>query len=183
MIRGGVWHTFWAGVGQFENELGLVAEDWSVRDFAARLAPGESFRVPNYQYLPAYDRALGEAGRDYVAREWPSLIRNTLYRMGWLLFPSFTPSKQFAEGAMRWLLVLAGVPVSLLALAGFAALWRRDRFAAWVTAAPVVSLLPLAPYYFIAKVPTGAFMAQLALAGWALDLWLRPKSRPPAGTS
>jgi hypothetical protein len=168
LIRGGVWHTFWAGVGQFDNDLGLVAEDESVRDFASRLAPSEEFRVPNYQYLPSYDAALGLAGRAYVAERWPALLRNALYRLGWLVFPAFGPSKQLASGPLRLLLLAVGIPLSLLALAGFLRLWRADRFAALVLAAPVLSLLPLAPYYFIAKVPTAAFFSQLAFAGWAL---------------
>ena len=173
MIRGGVWHTFWAGVGQFENDLGLVAEDESVQAFAGRLAPGESFRVPAYQYLPAYDEALGQAGREYVAKEWPSLLRNAFFRTGWLVFPAMMPSKQVAAGSGRWVLLAAGLPLSLLALLGFARVWREDRFTALVLAAPLLSLLPLAPYYFIAKVPTGPSRA-------ARLHRLRPR-RPPAG--
>jgi hypothetical protein len=177
MIRGGVWHTFWAGVGQFDNDLGLVAEDEQVRDFAARLAPEQDFRVANYQYLPAYDAALAAEGRAYLARKWPSLLINAVYRTGWLICPAFAPSKQFAAGPARGLLVAVGVPLSLLALAGFLGLWRRDRFAALVLASPVLSMLPLAPYYFIAKVPTGAYFVQLAFAGLALDA-LRAPRRP-----
>jgi hypothetical protein len=168
-VRGGIWHSFWAGVGQFENDLGLVAEDESVRDFASRLAPGEDFRVPNYQYLPAYDAALGREGRSFVVREWPTLARNGLYRLGWIVFPSFTPSKRFAAGGKRIVLLAIGVPISLLALAGFTMAWRSDRYFALVLASPVVSLLPLAPYYFVAKVPTAAFFAQLAFMGIALE--------------
>ena len=178
MIRGGVWHTFWAGVGQFENDRGLVAEDESVRDFAGRLAPDEDFRVPNYQYLAAYDRVLGEEGRRFVAEEAPRLFRNAVYRAGWLLFPSFAPSKQIAAGAGRWILVGAGVPISFAALAGVWLLGRRDPFAAWVLLAPVLSLLPLAPFYFIAKVPIGAFFVQLAFAGVALERALAGAQRP-----
>jgi hypothetical protein len=178
MIRGGVWHTFWAGVGQFENDLGLVAEDESVQEFAGRRAPGENFRVPAYQYLPAYDEALGKAGREYVAQEWPSLLRNALFRSAWLAFPALMPSKEVAAGGRRWLLLAAGLPLSLLALLGFARVWREDRFTALVLAAPLLSLLPLAPYYFIAKVPTGTFFVQLAFTGFALEA-LRPATRPP----
>lgn len=172
MIRGGVWHTFWAGVGQFENPYGLDAEDHDVRDFASRLAPAEDFSKPNYQYLPAYDHTLAEAGRTHLREHWPSLIRNTAYRLLWLVFPSFTPSKEFAAGAKRWLLVLGGVPISLLSLVGLWVVWRRDRFEACVLAAPIFSLAPLALYYVVAKVPACAFFTQLAFAAFALDRWL-----------
>jgi hypothetical protein len=177
MIRGGVWHTFWAGVGQFENDRGLVAEDESVQAFAGRLAPGEDFDVPGYQYLPAYDRVLGEAGRAYVAKEWPSLLRNAVVRGGWLVFPALMPSKQLASAPARAALLAVGIPLSLLALAGFVRLLRRDPFAALVLAAPLLSLLPLAPYYFIAKVPTGVYFVQLSFAGVALEA-LRGRREP-----
>jgi hypothetical protein len=178
MIRGGVWHTFRAGVGQFPNDLGLVAEDESVQAFAGRLAPGEDFDVPGYQYLPSYDQALGEAGRAYVAEEWPSLLRNALLRVGWLAFPAAMPSQQLGSGAARWILVASGVPLLLLALLGFARAWRKDRFAALVVAAPLLSLLPLAPYYFIAKVPTAVSFVQLAFIGFALEGALRRGAEP-----
>ena len=83
------------------------------------------------------------------------------------------PSKQVAAGSRRWVLLAAGLPLSLLALLGFVRLGRNDCFAALVLAAPLFSLLPLAAYYFIAKVPTGAFFVQLAFAGFALE-GLRP---------
>ena len=181
MIRGGVWHSFWAGVGQFENDRGVTAEDASVRELAETLAPGESFRVPNYQYLPAYDAALRDAARDYAEAHWPSLLRNTVYRVGWLFFPSFTPSDTLASGtAVRLALVIVGVPVSLMAIAGFAVAYRRDRTAALLLAAAWISLLPLAPYYLIAKVPTSAFFTQIALAAIAVEalaarLWPPPR--------
>jgi hypothetical protein len=191
LIRGGVWHSFWAGIGQFENDTGLIAEDSSVREFAESLAPDQDFRVPNYQYTAAYDDTLREAAREYAAEHWPSLLRNTVYRVGWLIFPSFTPSKKLAARAeVRLALVLAGVPVSLLAIAGFAVAFRRDRTGALLLAAAWISLLPLAPYYFIAKMPTSAFFTQLAFAAIALEaladrLW--PEARnatrtnPPPG--
>lgn len=189
LIRGGVWHSFWAGVGQFQNDRGVIAEDSSVRELAESLAPEEDFRVPNFQYTAAYDDALREAARQYAAEHWPSLLRNTVYRVGWLLFPSFMPSKTLAASTpVRLALVILGVPVSLLAIAGFALAWRRDRTAALLLAAPWISLLPLAPYYFIAKVPTSAFFTQLAFAAIALEaladrLWSpREASEPKRGS-
>ena len=170
LIRGGVWHSFWAGVGQFENDRGVNADDSRIRDFAENLAPEQDFHVPNYQYTAAYDDTLRQAAREYTAEHWPSLLRNTLYRVGWLIFPSFMPSGTLAaSAAVRWALVLAGVPVSLLAIAGFVVAFRRDRTLALLLATAWISLLPLAPYYFIAKVPTSAFFTQLAFAAIALE--------------
>ncbi len=114
LIRGAVWHSFWAGIGQFQNDRGVIAEDSSLQEFAESLAPEEDFRVPNYQYTPAYDDALREAASEYAAEHWPSLLRNSVYRVGWLLFPSFMPSKTLAAStAVRLALVMVGVPVSL----------------------------------------------------------------------
>ncbi len=181
LIRGGVWHSFWGGVGQFENDRGVIADDASIRAFAERLAPEQDFPVSNYQYVTAYDATLREAARDFAAEHWPALLRNSVYRVGWLVFPSFMPSGTLAaHTAVRLALVLIGVPVSLLAIAGFAVAWRRDRTAALLLTAAWISLLPLAPYYFIAKVPTAAFFTQLAFAAIALEalaerLW--PASR------
>jgi len=182
LIRGAVWHSFWAGIGQFPNDRGLIAEDSSIRELAESLAPDQDFRMPNFQYTTAYDDTLREAARDYAAEHWPSLLRNTFYRVGWLLFPSFTPSKTLAaSNAVRLVLVLLGVPVSLLAIAGFAVAYCQDRTSALLLAAAWISLLPLAPYYFIAKVPTSAFFTQLAFAAIALEtladrFWPAPRN-------
>lgn len=183
LIRGGVWHSYWAGIGQFENDRGVIAEDWSIQEFAEKLAPGEDFRVPNYQYTAAYDDTLRAAAGEHAAEHWPALLRNTVYRVGWLLFPSFAPSKTLASNpAVRLALVLFGAPVSLLAIAGFAITWRRDRTAALLLATAWISLLPLAPYYFIAKVPTSAFFTQLAFAAIALEA-LADRLWPPSGSA
>jgi hypothetical protein len=182
LIRGGVWHSFWGGIGQFENDRGVIAEDASIREFAEKLAPNQDFRMPNYQYTATYDDTLREAARDYAAEHWPSLVRNTVYRVGWLLFPSFMPSGTLAASkAARLVLVLFGVPISLLAIAGFVVAVRRDRTAALLLAAPWIALLPLTAFYFIAKVPTCAYFVHLAFAAIALEaianrFWPAPRS-------
>ncbi|MDH3686491.1 MAG: hypothetical protein OEP95_09710 [Myxococcales bacterium] len=189
LTRGGVWHSFWAGVGQFENDRGVSDLDESVQAFAGRLAPDQDFRVPNYQYLPAYDATLRAEGLRFVRDEWPRLVRNALERSVWLVFPSFAPSRTFSQGAMRAAVIALGVPVSLAAFAGLWLWWRRDPAGALVLAAPLVSLAPLAPFYFIAKVPTSTYFVQLAFAGFAVaalsERLLRRETPPsaPAGTS
>ena len=73
-----------------------------------------------------------------------------------------------ASAAVRLALVLAGIPVSLLAIVGFVVAWRRDPTLR-APARPPGSVCPLAPYYFIAKVPTSAFFSELAFAAIALE--------------
>jgi hypothetical protein len=183
LIRGGVWHSFWAGVGQFENDRGVNAEDARIREFAENLT-GRDFHVPNYQYTAAYDNALREAAAQYAVEHWPSLLRNTVYRVGWLLFPSFSPSKTLvARTEVRLAVVLVGVPISLLALAGFVVALLRDRTFALLLAAAWFSLLPLAPYYLIAKVPTSAFFTQLAFAALAVEALANRLRPPPRGAN
>jgi hypothetical protein len=110
-------------------------------------------------------------------------VRNTAYRVGWLLFPSFMPSGTLAaNAAVRLALVLVGVPVSLLAIAGFVIAFRRDPVTTLLLAAAWISMLPLAAYYFIAKVPTAAFFTQLAFAAIALEA-LAHRLWPPPGSS
>ena len=77
------------------------------------------------------------------------------------------PSRNFAAGAMRAVLIAVGLPISLAALAGLALALRREPLAAWVLASPLVGLLPLVPYYFVAKVPIAAFFVHLVFAGLA----------------
>jgi hypothetical protein len=168
-VRGGVWHSFWAGVGQFPNEVGVTDEDETIQAFAARLAPGEDFQVPNFQYLPSYGAVLEREAHAWIPAHLGELARNALHRLLWLLCPSFGPSRHFAAGLARLALAAGGIPVTLAALVGFALAVRRDPAWALVLASPWIALLPLVPYYFITKVPTAVFFVQLGFAGIALD--------------
>lgn len=176
ITRGSSWHTFWAGVGQFRNDVGVINDDGSVRDLATRLSGGKKFDFVFFEFDPEYNRALGDLGRAYIRQHPWSLLRNALQRCVWLLFPGTMHSGKLLTTA--WLKLLSGgvsVVITLLAGIGFVAEWRRSRSEALILAAPWLALFPLVAFYFIAKVPVLVFFVFLAFAGRAVADWLDQK--------
>jgi hypothetical protein len=163
--RGGFWHTFWAGVGQFDNEMGVQNEDSSVRELAERLAPGQSFAFHDYQYDAQYNATLAEPGWEWIRTNPHLLLRNGIFRLGWLVVPGAMPIK---SEAVRMVLAPVTALVTVFAVIGFIHLWRSDKWTGILLSAAWISLTPLATYYLIAKVPTVVYFAPLSLAAFGV---------------
>ncbi len=174
--RGGFWHTFWAGVGQFDNDVGVQNLDGSVRELAERLEPGRSFAFHDYQYDAQYNEALRGLGREWIKSNPHLLLRNGIYRLGWLAVPGAMPMK---SQALRLVYALATAVVTVLAVIGFLDLWRRDRWTGILLSAAWLSLTPLAAYYLIAKVPAVVYFAPLSLAAFGVVRLARGREAAP----
>lgn len=189
IMRRGFWYTWWCGVAQFPNDVGIArfhgqiarSEAMHVKEFAAQLDPSLDIDATSIENTPEFNAVLREAARSYAPAHVADLVRNTIYRIGWLLAPSTMPSQNFKSNPTQRLVVLAmGLPISLLALLGAVVAVRRDAPHALFLASAWISLLPLATYYFVVKVPTTAFFVQVSFAAIAVETLVN-RFFPPAG--
>ncbi len=189
-VRGAFWFTFWAGVGQFENDRGVGPLDNDVQVFARSLSPDSDFNGFFYQYDPRFNEVLREEGKRYVGSSWPSLIRNGVYRVGWTWVPVLMPSSFFQNyRAIYYGYLAVGIPLAALALFGCIVWIRKEPVYVLLLFVPVFAILPLSAYFINGKIPTGSYFAQISFAAYAVvDLWgrwmrRRASSRSHSGPS
>ncbi len=128
--RSTLWHTFFAGVGQFDNPYGLESDDRSVWQFAQRLSPelrgeslGQMYSLPD----SPYEKVLRAEATVFI-REHPLIfLRNIAYRIGIMISPllysggDLIPAR--AGAALRPIGFLA-IPLWLIGMLHW---YRRDR--------------------------------------------------------
>ena len=185
ITRGSTWHTFWAGVGQFDNDVGVANDDDSVLRLATRLSGGRDFSFFYYEFDPEYNRVLGDLGRTYIRSHPWSLVRNACYRCVYLMSPGLMPS--YTLVVTLWGKLLTGavsIVISLLAVVGFLTEWRYDRRRAAILLAPWLALFPLAPFYLTLPVTMLVYFVFVVFACLTISEWLTRrcsvgKSAPP----
>ncbi len=195
LTRGGFWHSFWMGVGQFENDEIDGFTDWDVCELANELGYGvpcdPSYTDPGlpylFQYRTDYNAVLGSRAREWIPNNVFRVVRNTAIRLSWITVPGLMGSSKLeAHPAGRFLTVAVSLAIFLLTL--FAV-----RLKGVVQATPgsrpnvgltgedtlilvgtYIALIPLSPFYIIAKVVIVSYFCVLVTASsGALALWDR----------
>ncbi len=188
LTRGGFWHSFWMGVGQFENDEIAGFTDWDVCDLANKLGYGvpcdPSYTDPElpylFQYRVDYNAVLGSRAREWIPDNIPRLARNTTVRLSWLAIPGLMDSSRLeAYPVTRYMVILISflifllvVPATIRALVYFENFGEEEV----ILLGTYLALVPLTPYYIIAKVVMVSYFCVLVLASaGALALWDRAK--------
>jgi hypothetical protein len=183
LTRGAFWHTFWMGVGQFENDQIEGITDWDACDLAAkvgyRISCDRTYtdeRSPYlFQYRVDYNAALGVHGRAWIPDNIPRLALNTLARLSWLAVPGFADSTRLdASPVVKTLVVLISLIIFFLAMIGIMSNVRKATEEGFILLATYLALIPLTPYYIIAKVVMVAYFCVLVFAtAGILAVWDR----------
>jgi hypothetical protein len=190
LTRGGFWHSFWMGVGQFENEEIAGFTDWDVCDLASELGYGPpcdpSYTDPRlpylYQYRLDYNALLGSHAREWIPDNIPRMTRNAVFRLGWMAIPGLMDSSKLeTRPAVRFMVVLISFAIFLLALAAtIRAVSHLEGGGEEmiILLGTYLALVPLTPYYIIAKVVMVSYFCVLAMASAGfLGLWDWAKHR------
>jgi len=195
LTRGGFWHTFWMGVGQFENDEIAGFTDWDVCELANDLGYAvpcdASYTDPRLPYLfqfrTDYNAVLGSRASEWIPDNVLPLVRNTAVRLSWIAIPGLMGSSRLeAHPVGRYLTVAVSLAIFLLTLVAIWLLARvRDTSGkppnlglageeALILVGTYMALIPLSPYYLIAKVVMVSYFCILVLASsGALVIWDR----------
>jgi len=148
--RSTFWHTFFAGVGQFDNPYGLESKDASVWAFGQRLDPelrhhtlGEMYQLPD----SPYERVLAREARRFVSEHPLTFIRNTLYRAGIILSPLLYRHGDYLPARLAARLAPLGILMLVIWVVGMYWLYRRQRIL-FLTATGIYSYFVLAFSWF-----------------------------------
>lgn len=88
-VRGTFGHSFFAGIGQFENRYGLESTDGSVEQFYIR----ESGRPAPVDTMDEdYNKWLAGKAHTFISEYPLEYASMTLRRAGWMIFPDFGTS-------------------------------------------------------------------------------------------
>lgn len=126
--RSTFWHTFFAGVGQFDNPYGLVNDDRAVWSFAQTLNPalqgqalGAMYELPGSQY----ESTLKSEAFDFVRRYPLLFVRNFSFRVGIMISPVLYRDGDFLPERLFPFLVPLGVMLFPLWILGLFRIVRR----------------------------------------------------------
>jgi len=187
LTRGAFWHTFWMGVGQFDNDVIGGFTDLDVCELAVELGYGP---IPCqdtylndlpylYQYEDEYNAVLGQHARVWISQNVPQFALNTLGRLWWLAAPGFMPSTRIESDPTAALLVrIIAVVILALAIVGLVVNWTAAREELLIFLGTYLALAPLTIYYMNSKVPTVVYFCVLVIACYGLlAVWNRARSR------
>jgi hypothetical protein len=181
------WHSFWAGVGQFSNPMGLRAPtDTEVRRFAGRIDPTiRASEVKGASPDSPYESLLREQAL-LLARNHPwLLVRNTLYRIGLILSPGFYEHGEFTPKRFTGFVRVLSLIFTALVAWGCVRVGRvSPAFLALVLLTILAMILSFSWFYFVGRVPLVSshvyFLPISVLLADALGgrLWRREPAAP-----
>lgn len=183
LTRGAIWHSFWMGVGQFENDEIEGFTDWHVcwlaRDLGHPVSCDPSYeddRTPYlFQYGREYNAVLRARATQWVGQNFSRFVANAAVRVCWLAVPGLMDASRLSERPLlRAGVILVSLLILFLALVGWVYWSRSNLAAASIVLGTYLALLPLTVYYIIAKVVTIVYFCILVLAvAGVLVLWDR----------
>jgi hypothetical protein len=151
-VRTVFWHSFFAGVGQFDNPYGLRSDDREVWELARRLNPALLAYRYDQIYTDAWEEYNGtlKAEALRLAREEPMLLlAGVVKRTGLILAPSFhDDGRSVSAATVRRMQVLSWIWLVLVAW-GIAALARRDRLLLWLLLAVVGHFVLMFSWFYV----------------------------------
>jgi hypothetical protein len=181
ITRGAFWHSFWAGIGQFNNPLGMIENDHFVSAYFQRLDPTAVYGTPRYEQV------LRQEAVKYIA-EHPFWYAGTIVeRAGVILAPKIGRELFFQSTSIKSDTGILNQKVSILPLlaidavmvAGlFLGLWlsRHKITTVIIVALPLLyTLATLAPFYVVGRNIMNIYFVTLLCASVAI-IWLWEKS-------
>lgn len=133
--RSTFWHSFFAGVAQFENPYGIEHDDNSIWEFGRRLNPdlrrytlGEMYESPD----SPYETTLRKEAKVFVREHPLKFIRNTLYRVGIMISPFLYPYGDFIPRSVRPISAVIGALLLPFWFLGMYRIGRTDRQLFWL---------------------------------------------------
>jgi hypothetical protein len=180
ITRGAFWHSFWAGVGQFDNPLGMIENDHFVSAYFQRLDSTAVYGTPRYEQV------LRQEAMRFIA-EHPFWYAGTIVgRAGVILAPKIGRELFFQSTSIRSDTGILNQKVSilpLLAVDGLMAagllmgLWlsRREKKTLLIVALPLLyTLATLSPFYVVGRNIMNVYFVTILFASVsAIWLWER----------
>jgi hypothetical protein len=173
VTRGAVWHSFWGGIGQFENSMGVVEDDAQIaRVFGAR----DSTAIYG---TPRYEQVLRRYAKELIAAEplWyaATVVKRAIVivapKIGRELFFR-SPSRSNQTGLLNQnvsrtvLMIVDGLFVAGL-LAGVWLLRRRWKVVLVAVLPLAYTIATLAPFYVVGRNIMNVYFVTLLFASVA----------------
>jgi len=136
-MRSQIWHTFFCGVGQFENPYGIKSKDNEVWELGKKLNSDlEKSSFSTQCNLPnsPYEITLKKEAINFI-RKCPHLfIRNAFYRIGIMISPFLYRGGDFIPSSLFNILLPIGIVAFILWFSGMYYLFRRQNLIFWLSA-------------------------------------------------
>ncbi len=179
VTRGAVWHSFWAGVGQFRNPYGMKESDEFIVKYFQQRYPSAHYGTPEYEDV-LKDKALK------LLSEHPWWYASTVFRRAAVIISPKIGRETFFEdssrptntgilnvGLSRWILLLIdGLMVATL-LTGFWLCRKKWRLALLVALPLVYTLLTLSPFYVVGRNIMNIYFVTLIFAAVSFDFLIQ----------
>jgi hypothetical protein len=143
--RSTFWHTFFAGVGQFENPYGLINDDHEIWLFAQSIneeLQEEDLMTMYRSPSSAYEATLRAAALQFVRDHPLRFVRNFVYRVAIMIAPPLYRGSDFVPNAVQALLYPIGFLMLPLWILGMVELKNRQPVLFYV-------VTPIFAYFFI----------------------------------
>ncbi len=190
VTRGAFWHSFWAGIGQFRNPLGIVENDQVVSSYFHNLDSTAVYGTPRYE------KVLRAEAFKFIG-EHPFWYAGTVVgRAGVILSPKIGRELFFQNTSIKTDTGILNRNISILPLlfvdglmtAGlFAGIWltrRQPKTLLIVTLPLLYTLATLAPFYVVGRNIMNTYFVTILFAALSAEwLWERRRGRPPRSAS
>ncbi len=177
ITRGAVWHSFWAGVGQFRNPLGMIEDDQYVSAYFHRLDSTAVYGTPRYEVV------LRQQAMKFID-EHPVWYGGTiLERAGVILAPKIGRELFFQKTSIRSDTGILNQRVSILLLLGadgimvvglFWGIWlarARIKILLVLTLPLLYTLATLSPFYVVGRNIMNVYFVTLIFVSMSF-VWL-----------
>ncbi|MBI4454637.1 MAG: hypothetical protein HY644_01925 [Acidobacteria bacterium] len=168
------WHTFWAGIGQYDNPYGIEGLDSSIYVFAQSLDPGLKTWFTKYRVVwddptfnMEYEKVLAKEARVFIRRHPEILLRNHFLRILRLVVPTIRMTESTAEGIglPQWLLAAVGLLLVPLYVAGIRRWVKGGMSSLLAFISPLGYLIfALAPFYIERRIISAVLFVHIGLA-------------------
>lgn len=179
ITRGAVWHSFWAGVGQFPNPYGMKENDEYIAQYFEERHPGIRYGRPEYE-----EALKGEAMkflRDHPVWYAGTILKRALVilapKIGRALF--FQPSSDkpttglLNAGFQEWVLMIIDGLFFVGMLGGVWLSRRKGKMILPVALPLLYTLATLSPFYVVGRNIMNAYFVTLLFSSvttfWVLE--------------
>jgi hypothetical protein len=157
ITRGAFWHSFWAGVGQFRNPVGMIEDDLYISTYFHRLDTAAVYGTPHYELF------LKQQALAFVEQHPLWYASTVVRRAGMIVAPKIGRELFFQQSSIksdtgilnRKMSVLALIAVDgvmVVAFAGGLVLSRKKKIILTIVLLPFLyTLVTLAPFYVVGR--------------------------------
>ncbi len=174
--RGAFWHSFWGGIGQFENPYGVEEDDQKIFEFAKSINPQVQFDSPEYEQV--LKKEAFELLQNHAFFYVTTIVRRSIViafpRIGRTLLMRAPPGSE-QIGTLNHLgyfgeiaLMLVDLAIGILFVVG---IWiTRKKIAAFVVVILpfLYTLATLAPFYVTGRNIANSYCSEVIFASLGL---------------